>query len=43
MTEVALATISGLLAATVPIEPLAKLSIDSGRRKNTEVIILGGA
>ena len=24
-------------------EPLAKLSIDSGRRKNTEVSILGGA
>ena len=24
-------------------EPLAKLSVDSGRRKNTEVSILGGA
>ena len=24
-------------------EPLAKLTVDSGRRKNTEVSILGGA
>ena len=35
----------GTIPVDMPLtpEPLAKLSIDSGRRKNTEVSILGGA